>query len=46
MDVREVTLLDVAHYWFNMMAHVIMYTIMIPSSPDKKSTLATIEYAN
>jgi len=46
VNVREGNLQDVAHYWFNLTEHVRKSSVMIPASPDKKSTLITTTYAN
>jgi len=46
INVREGNLQDVAHYWFNLTEHVTRSFVMIPASPDKKSTLVTMKYAS
>ena len=46
VNVWEGNLQDVARYWFNLTEHVTRSFVMIPASPDKKSTLVTTTYAN
>ena len=45
-NVREGNLQDVARYWLNVTEHVIRSSVMTLASPDKKSTLITMTYAN
>jgi len=46
MNNWEGTLQDVARYWFNLIEHITRSSITIPTSPDKKSTLAIMAYAS
>ena len=46
VNVQEGNLQDVARYWFNLTEHVTRSSVMIPASPNKKSTLVITTYAN